>query len=44
VFLVEEEYRLALLDAESRFVTGLIESLKQPDYIRAWQQFFGGET
>jgi DNA-binding PadR family transcriptional regulator len=44
VFLVEEEYRLAVLDAESRFVTGLIESLKQPDYIRAWQQFFGGET
>jgi DNA-binding PadR family transcriptional regulator len=44
VFLVEEEYRLAVLDAESRFVTGLIESLKQPDYVRAWQQFFGGET
>jgi DNA-binding PadR family transcriptional regulator len=44
VFLVEEEYRLALLDAESRFVTKLIESLGQPDYIRAWQQLFGGET
>jgi DNA-binding PadR family transcriptional regulator len=44
VFLVEEEYRLAVLDAESRFVTGLITSLSQPDYERAWQQIFGGET
>jgi DNA-binding PadR family transcriptional regulator len=44
VFLVEEEYRLAVLDAESRFVTGLIESLKQPDYVRAWQEIFGGST
>lgn len=41
VFLVEEEYRLTVLDAESRFVTGLIESLRRPDYIRAWQDFFG---
>jgi DNA-binding PadR family transcriptional regulator len=44
VFLVEEEYRLALLDAESRFVTGLIESLRQPDYVRAWQDVFGSRT
>jgi DNA-binding PadR family transcriptional regulator len=44
VFLVEEEYRLAVLDAESRFVTGLVESLEQPDYIRAWQQIFGGQA
>jgi hypothetical protein len=36
VFLVEEEYRLALLDAELRFVTTLIESLKDPAYRRAW--------
>jgi hypothetical protein len=43
VFLIEEEYRLAVLDAESRFVTGLIESLKQPDYIRNWHEIFGGE-
>jgi DNA-binding PadR family transcriptional regulator len=41
LFLVEEEYRLAVLDAESRFVTGLIESLSQPDHVRAWQEFFG---
>jgi DNA-binding PadR family transcriptional regulator len=44
VFLVEEEYRLAVLDAECRFVTGLIESLKQPDYVRAWRETFGRET
>jgi DNA-binding PadR family transcriptional regulator len=41
VFLVEEEYRLAVLDAERSFVTGLIESLEQPDHIRAWQDRFG---
>jgi DNA-binding PadR family transcriptional regulator len=44
VFLVEEEYRLALLDAESRFVTGLIESLDEPEYVRAWQEFFGRQA
>jgi DNA-binding PadR family transcriptional regulator len=44
VFLVEEEYRLAVLDAECRFVTGLVESLKQPDYVRAWQEIFGRGT
>ncbi|HTE62330.1 MAG TPA: PadR family transcriptional regulator [Solirubrobacteraceae bacterium] len=44
VFLVEEDYRLALVEAESRFVTGLIESLKRPDYIRAWQEIFGSKT
>ncbi|GLW07993.1 PadR family transcriptional regulator [Microtetraspora sp. NBRC 13810] len=41
VFLIEEEYRLALLEAEHRFVTGLIESLRQPDYIRTWHEVFG---
>ena len=44
VFLVEEEYRLALLEAESRFVAGLVESLRQPDYVRAWQDVFGSTT
>jgi DNA-binding PadR family transcriptional regulator len=44
VFLVEEEYRLALLEAESRFVAGLVESLGQPDYVRAWQDVFGSTT
>jgi DNA-binding PadR family transcriptional regulator len=44
VFLVEEEYRLALLEAESSFVAGLVESLGQPDYVRAWQDVFGSTT
>ncbi|GAA3083929.1 PadR family transcriptional regulator [Streptosporangium carneum] len=44
VFLVEEEYRLAVLDAERTFITQLIESLKQPDYVRAWQEIFGSRT
>jgi DNA-binding PadR family transcriptional regulator len=44
VFLVEEEYRLAVLDAECGFVTRLIESLKQPDYVRAWHEAMGRAT
>jgi DNA-binding PadR family transcriptional regulator len=44
IFLVEEEYRLALLEAECRFVTGLIESLRRPEYVRAWQEQFGSRT
>jgi DNA-binding PadR family transcriptional regulator len=44
VFLVEEEYRLALLDAEHAFVGGLVASLEAPEYIRAWEAFFGGGT
>jgi DNA-binding PadR family transcriptional regulator len=38
VFLAEEEYRLALLEAERRFVASLIESLKDPAYHRLWPQ------
>lgn len=41
VFLVEEQYRLALLDAEARFTAELIKSLTQPDYIRSWHEIFG---
>jgi DNA-binding PadR family transcriptional regulator len=44
VFLVEDKYRLAVLDTECGFVTGLIESLKEPDYVRTWQEIFGGKT
>ncbi len=44
VFLIEDEYRLAVLEAETRFVTGLIDSLKQPDYSRAWHELFGGKA
>ncbi|WP_104480291.1 PadR family transcriptional regulator [Actinokineospora auranticolor] len=40
VFLVEENYRLAVLDAERRFVTTLIEALKSTDYVRAWHEMF----
>jgi DNA-binding PadR family transcriptional regulator len=44
VFLVEDEYRIAVLDAECRFVAGLIESLKQPDHVRKWEEMFGSTT
>lgn len=38
VFLAEERYRLSLVEAEIRFVTDLIESLKDPAYERTWQR------
>ncbi|GLZ31057.1 PadR family transcriptional regulator [Lentzea sp. NBRC 105346] len=41
IFLVEEEYRISLLEAESRFVTKLIESMEQNEYQRLWHQHFG---
>jgi hypothetical protein len=41
VFLIEEEYRLAVLDAESAFVARLMQSLEQPEYIREWHESFG---
>ncbi|MET1075835.1 MAG: PadR family transcriptional regulator [Umezawaea sp.] len=44
VFLVEEEYRLAVLEAEARFVTTLVEQLGKPDYVRMWQGMFQEET
>jgi DNA-binding PadR family transcriptional regulator len=44
VFLVEEEYRRALLEAEQRFVEGLITSLEAPEYVAAWNAFFEGRT
>jgi DNA-binding PadR family transcriptional regulator len=40
IFLIEEEYRLGVLQAEEGFVTTLVESLKRPDYLRLWQDFF----
>lgn len=40
VFLVEEEYRLALVEAEQRFVEGLIAALDAPEYVAAWDAFF----
>lgn len=39
VFLIEEEYRLAVLKTEQRFVRELIESLGKPDYVRKWNEW-----
>ena len=44
VFVVEDEYRLAVLDAEVRFVTTLVAQLEEPEYVRKWQEMFEGET
>ena len=44
VFLVEERYRVALLDAEARFVAELVEAMQHPDYIRKWQEMLGSRT
>ena len=40
LFLVEEEYRLALLDAERAFVERLVERITNPDagWAREWAQ------
>jgi DNA-binding PadR family transcriptional regulator len=41
VFLVEEDYRLALLDAESAFVARFIEQINQPEaeFGQTWRTF-----
>jgi len=39
VFLIEEEFRLAELKTEQRFVKDLIESLGKPDYVRKWNEW-----
>jgi DNA-binding PadR family transcriptional regulator len=43
LFLIEEEYRLALLQAESAFVDGLIQKIGDPatDWTRMWAEFHG---
>ncbi len=43
LFLVEEEYRLALLDAESSFVERFIERINHPEtgWGRLWGEFHG---
>ncbi|WP_285777388.1 PadR family transcriptional regulator [Microtetraspora sp. NBRC 13810] len=43
VFLIDDEYELALLEAERHLVAGLVESLKRPAYIRAWQETLGSQ-
>jgi DNA-binding PadR family transcriptional regulator len=43
LFLVEEDYRLALIDAESTFVEKFVERIDDPDtgWGRLWAQFHG---
>ena len=43
LFLVEEDYRLALLDAESAFVERFIEQITHPEtgWGRPWAEFHG---
>ncbi|TDC65845.1 PadR family transcriptional regulator [Actinomadura sp. GC306] len=44
VFLVEERYRAALLDAETGFVAELVEAMRDPEHIRKWHEQFGSRT
>ena len=46
LFLVEEEYRLALLDAESSFVERFIERITHPEkgWGRLWAQFHSDQA
>jgi len=39
VFLIEEEYRLATLKTEQRFVKDLVEKLSKPSYVREWNEW-----
>jgi DNA-binding PadR family transcriptional regulator len=40
LFLVENEYRLSLIDAERQFIEGLIERIKtDTEYVRTWKAF-----
>src|SRR3569833_206373 len=42
LFLVEEEFRLARLDADTAFVRGLIDKILDPDgWGRSWAEFHG---
>ena len=43
-FLIEEEYRLAMCEAERGYVASLAERLAGPDYHRMWNEFFRGRT
>ena len=42
IFLVEEEYRLATLKTEQRFIKELMDSLAAPDYVRQWNEWNTG--
>jgi DNA-binding PadR family transcriptional regulator len=44
LFLVENEYRLSLLEAERQFIEGLIQRIKDDtEYVRTWKKFHGGK-
>jgi DNA-binding PadR family transcriptional regulator len=43
-FLIEEEYRLAMREAERGYVARLAERVGGPDYQRMWHEFFRGRT
>ena len=44
LFLVENEYRLSLLEAERQFIEGLIQRIKDDaEYVRTWKAFHGGK-
>jgi DNA-binding PadR family transcriptional regulator len=44
VFQIEDDYRLTLLAAESRFVAGLITALRDPDHLQQWQETMGQKS
>ena len=43
LFLVEAEYRLALIEAERQFVEGLVRRIKDDEaYVQSWKGFHSG--
>ena len=43
LFLVEIDYRLALIEAERQFIEGFVQRIKEDaDYVRAWRAFHAG--
>ncbi|MDX8035891.1 PadR family transcriptional regulator [Lentzea sp. BCCO 10_0856] len=44
IFLVEEDYRISVLEAELRLVEKLTGELSQADYQRRWHEVFGRNT
>ncbi|MCR3748668.1 PadR family transcriptional regulator [Lentzea californiensis] len=43
IFLVEEEYRMSLLEAELRLVQKLTTELAKAEYQQTWREIFGRE-
>jgi DNA-binding PadR family transcriptional regulator len=45
LFLVENDFRLSLLEAERQFIEGLVQRIKHDaDYVRTWRAFHGGRS